>query len=139
MLIPWLSRYFYFYYPALIVLVCAATLFSLGTRLASLLGYQKFLGEDDFSADYIDEGKALMKRGQYRVYCTHTHTHTHTHTYMALNSQLCGLGSQLLRAINSLYFVCGLFVERRIREKSLREKGKMKSSEVSTQLDVVTS
>ena len=63
MLIPWLSRYFYFYYPALIVLVCAATLFSVGTRLASLLGYQKFLGEDDFSADFIDEGKALMKRG----------------------------------------------------------------------------
>ena len=63
MLIPWLSRYFYFYYPALIVLVCVATLFSIGTRLASLLGYQKFLGEDDFSADFIDEGKALMKRG----------------------------------------------------------------------------
>ena len=63
MLILWLSRSFYFYYPALIVLVCAATLFSVGTRLASLLGYQKFLGEDDFSADFIDEGKALMKRG----------------------------------------------------------------------------
>ena len=45
------------------MLVCAATLFSVGTRLASLLGYQKFLGEDDFSADFIDEGKALMKRG----------------------------------------------------------------------------
>ena len=45
------------------MLVCVATLFSIGTRLASLLGYQKFLGEDDFSADFIDEGKALMKRG----------------------------------------------------------------------------
>lgn len=50
-------------YPVLILLVCIATLFSLGSRLASLLGYQKFMGEDDFSADYIDEGKALMKRG----------------------------------------------------------------------------
>ena len=28
-----------------------------------MLGYEKFIGEDDFSADYIDEGKALMKRG----------------------------------------------------------------------------
>ena len=62
MLIPWLSRYFYFYYPALIVLVCAATLFSVGTRLASLLGYQKFLGEDDFSVDFIDEGKVFNEK-----------------------------------------------------------------------------
>ncbi len=38
-------------------------MFCLGSRLASLLGYQKFVGEDDFSADYIDEGKALIKRG----------------------------------------------------------------------------
>ena len=45
--------------------MCLATLLSLGTRLASLLGYEKFIGEDDFSADYIDEGKALMKRGVY--------------------------------------------------------------------------
>ena len=62
-LIPWLTGYFYIYYPIIIVLVCLATLLSLGTRLASLLGYEKFIGEDDFSADYIDEGKALMKRG----------------------------------------------------------------------------
>ena len=48
------------------MLVCLATLLSLGTRLASLLGYEKFIGEDDFSADFIDEGKALMKRGEYQ-------------------------------------------------------------------------
>ncbi len=48
----------------LIVLVCIATIFSVGSRLVSLLGYQKFIGEDDFSADYIDEGKTLMKRGE---------------------------------------------------------------------------
>ncbi len=62
-LIPWLTSYFYIYYPALIILVCIATALSLGSRLVSILGYQKFIGEDDFSADYIDEGKALMKRG----------------------------------------------------------------------------
>ena len=28
-----------------------------------MFGYQKFIGEDDFSADYIDEGKVLMRRG----------------------------------------------------------------------------
>lgn len=61
-LIPWLTSYFYIYYPALVILVCVATLFSVGSRLASLCGYQKFIGEDDFSADYIDEGRMLMKR-----------------------------------------------------------------------------
>ncbi|CAI8045620.1 G-protein coupled receptor-associated protein LMBRD2 [Geodia barretti] len=61
-LVPWLTSYFYIYYPALILLVCIATLLSCGTRLASVFGYQKFIGEDDFSADYIDEGKVLMKR-----------------------------------------------------------------------------
>lgn len=65
-LIPWLTSYFYIYYPALIILVCIATALSLGSRLVSILGYQKFIGEDDFSADYIDEGKALMKRGWLR-------------------------------------------------------------------------
>ena len=68
-LIPWLTGYFYIYYPIIIVLVCLATLLSLGTRLASLLGYEKFIGEDDFSADYIDEGKALMKRGVCACVC----------------------------------------------------------------------
>jgi hypothetical protein len=61
-LVPWLTSYFYIYYPALILLVCIATLLSCGTRLASIFGYQKFIGEDDFSADYIDEGKVLMRR-----------------------------------------------------------------------------
>jgi len=30
----------------------------------SLLGYENFLGEDEFSIDYIEEGKTLMKRGE---------------------------------------------------------------------------
>ena len=29
----------------------------------SFIGYQSFIGEDDFSIDFIEEGKALMKRG----------------------------------------------------------------------------
>ena len=53
----------------MILLVCVATLFSVGSRLASLFGYQKFIGEDDFSADYIDEGKVLMKRGGSVITC----------------------------------------------------------------------
>ena len=61
-LIPWLTNYFYIYYPIVILLVCIATIFSIGSRLASIFGYQKFIGEDEFSVDYIDEGKTLMKR-----------------------------------------------------------------------------
>jgi hypothetical protein len=61
-LIPWLTNYVYYLYPVLIVLICIATVFSIGSRISSLLGYQKFMGEDDFSADYIEEGKALIKR-----------------------------------------------------------------------------
>ena len=30
----------------------------------SLLGYENFLGEDEFSVDFIEEGKTLMKRGE---------------------------------------------------------------------------
>ena len=30
----------------------------------SLLGYENFLGEDEFSVDFIEEGKILMKRGE---------------------------------------------------------------------------
>jgi len=63
-LIPWLSRGFYIYYPILIFVLCIATFFKLGTRIMSLLGYESFLGEDEFSIDFIDEGKTLMKRGE---------------------------------------------------------------------------
>ena len=62
-----MTGYFYIYYPALILIVCIVTLFSLFSRLLSILGYQKFIGEDDFSADYIDEGKTLMKRGEQNI------------------------------------------------------------------------
>ena len=91
-LVPWLTSYFYIYYPALILLVCIATLLSCGTRLASVFGYQKFIGEDDFSADYIDEGKVLMKRGGRGVWVW-------------------------------FRFQFQFVVERRLRERSLREEG----------------
>ena len=47
-----------FAYPPLILV------HSSGNNFYSLQFYllQKFIGEDDFSADYIDEGKTLMKR-----------------------------------------------------------------------------
>jgi hypothetical protein len=60
--IPWITEGFYIYYPIIIFLVCIATFFKLGQRLMSCIGYQTFIGEDAFSIDFIDEGKALIKR-----------------------------------------------------------------------------
>ena len=62
-LIPWITKGFNIYHPIIIVLICLATFFKLGQRLMSLCGYETFIGEDAFSADHIDEGKALIKRG----------------------------------------------------------------------------
>ena len=33
----------------------------------SLLGYENFLGEDEFSVEFIEEGKTLMKRGRKNI------------------------------------------------------------------------
>ncbi|XP_066510599.1 G-protein coupled receptor-associated protein LMBRD2B-like [Hoplias malabaricus] len=53
---------FYIYYPMLIVLLCIATYFSLGTRCLNLLGFQQFMGESDMTSDLVDEGKELIRR-----------------------------------------------------------------------------
>ncbi|XP_034048190.1 G-protein coupled receptor-associated protein LMBRD2B [Thalassophryne amazonica] len=53
---------FYIYYPMLIVLLCIATYFSLGTRCLNLLGFQQFMGDSEMTSDLIDEGKELIRR-----------------------------------------------------------------------------
>lgn len=53
---------FYIYYPMLVVILCIATYFSLGTRCLNLLGFQQFMGDNDMTSDLIDEGKELIKR-----------------------------------------------------------------------------
>ncbi|KAJ8381071.1 hypothetical protein SKAU_G00018490 [Synaphobranchus kaupii] len=53
---------FYIYYPILIVLLCIATYFSLGTRCLNLLGFQQFVGDNEMTSDLIDEGKELIRR-----------------------------------------------------------------------------
>ncbi|XP_028658296.1 G-protein coupled receptor-associated protein LMBRD2B [Erpetoichthys calabaricus] len=53
---------FYIYYPMLIVILCIATYFSLGTRCLNLLGFQQFMGDNDMTSDLIDEGKELIRR-----------------------------------------------------------------------------
>ncbi|MBN3282151.1 LMBD2 protein, partial [Polyodon spathula] len=53
---------FYIYYPMLIIVLCIATYFSLGTRCLNLLGFQQFMGDNDMTSDLIDEGKELIRR-----------------------------------------------------------------------------
>ena len=50
------------YYPMIVLLVCICTFFSLGKRCLHLIGIEQFLSEDDFSADYVREGKEIVRR-----------------------------------------------------------------------------
>lgn len=46
----------------LVVILCIATYFSLGTRCLNLLGFQQFMGDNDMTSDLVDEGKELIRR-----------------------------------------------------------------------------
>ena len=52
------------YYPMCVLLVCLATYFSLGTRCLNCLGFQTFIIEDELSAEYMSEGKDIVRRGK---------------------------------------------------------------------------
>ncbi|XP_075040409.1 G-protein coupled receptor-associated protein LMBRD2 [Mixophyes fleayi] len=60
--LPLIADGFYIYYPMLVVILCIATYFSLGTRCLNLLGFQQFMGDNDMTSDLTDEGKELIRR-----------------------------------------------------------------------------
>ncbi|MEE6458025.1 hypothetical protein FKM82_000152 [Ascaphus truei] len=60
--LPLIADGFYIYYPMLVVILCIATYFSLGTRCLNLLGFQQFIGDNDMTSDLTDEGKELIRR-----------------------------------------------------------------------------
>ncbi|XP_041042353.1 G-protein coupled receptor-associated protein LMBRD2B isoform X2 [Carcharodon carcharias] len=60
--ISFIADGFYIYYPMLVVILCIATYFSLGTRCLNLLGFQQFMGDNEMTSDLVDEGKELIKR-----------------------------------------------------------------------------
>uniref|UniRef100_A0A673BZM7 LMBR1 domain containing 2 n=1 Tax=Sphaeramia orbicularis TaxID=375764 RepID=A0A673BZM7_9TELE len=60
--LSFIANGFYIYYPMLIVILCFATYFSLGTRCLNLLGFQQFMGDNEMTSDLIDEGKELIRR-----------------------------------------------------------------------------
>lgn len=51
------------YFPMAMLAFCLATYFSVGSRLLSLLGFQQFVGDDEMTADLVEEGRELIKRG----------------------------------------------------------------------------
>ncbi|XP_057688818.1 G-protein coupled receptor-associated protein LMBRD2B-like isoform X1 [Corythoichthys intestinalis] len=57
-----ISNGFYIYYPVLVLLLCFATLYNLGSRCLNLLGVHQYVADDELSADLVDEGKELIRR-----------------------------------------------------------------------------
>ncbi|XP_063051764.1 G-protein coupled receptor-associated protein LMBRD2a [Engraulis encrasicolus] len=60
--LPFIAKGFYIYYPMLILLLCIATYYSLGTRCLNMLGFQQFMGESHMTTDLVDEGRELIRR-----------------------------------------------------------------------------
>ncbi|XP_056140257.1 G-protein coupled receptor-associated protein LMBRD2B-like isoform X2 [Lampris incognitus] len=61
-LLSFISDGFYIYYPMLILLLCFATYFNLGSRCLNLLGFQQYITDDDLASDLVDEGRELIRR-----------------------------------------------------------------------------
>ncbi|XP_041644364.1 G-protein coupled receptor-associated protein LMBRD2B-like [Cheilinus undulatus] len=61
-LLSFISDGFYIYYPMLILLLCFATFYSLGSRCLNLLGFHQYITDDDLTSDLVDEGKELIRR-----------------------------------------------------------------------------
>ena len=59
-----ISQGFNIYFPMLICLLCLGTYFQLGSRCLHIFGVRQFFDDDDISAEYIEDGKNLMKRGE---------------------------------------------------------------------------
>ncbi|XP_062398927.1 G-protein coupled receptor-associated protein LMBRD2a [Sardina pilchardus] len=60
--LSFIAKGFYIYYPMLILLLCIATFYSLGTRCLNMLGFQQFMGESNMTTDLVDEGRELIRR-----------------------------------------------------------------------------
>jgi len=61
-LIPFIAGGFNVYFPILILLLCLTTYFSLGSRCLQFLGIHQFIGDDEMTQDFIDEGHVLLER-----------------------------------------------------------------------------
>jgi hypothetical protein len=62
--IPIVSVGFNFYFPMLIFFLSIGTYFRLGSRCLHACGFRQFFDDDDLSAEYVEDGKNLMRRGK---------------------------------------------------------------------------
>lgn len=53
---------FNIYFPMVMLAICAATWFSLGSRILNALGFQQFMANDEISSELVQEGRDLMVR-----------------------------------------------------------------------------
>lgn len=61
-LLSFISHGFYIYYPMLILLLCFATYYNLGSRCLNLLGFHQYITDDEITSDLVDEGKEIIRR-----------------------------------------------------------------------------
>uniref|UniRef100_A0A3B4APH3 Uncharacterized protein n=1 Tax=Periophthalmus magnuspinnatus TaxID=409849 RepID=A0A3B4APH3_9GOBI len=66
-LLSFISHGFYIYYPMLILLLCFATYYNLGSRCLNLLGFHQYITDDEITSDLVDEGKDLIRRGKLNI------------------------------------------------------------------------
>jgi len=64
--VPFLGNHFYLYFPLLIILVCAANLFNLSTRILQCLHIKRFQFDENFSDSAIEEGAQILERERAR-------------------------------------------------------------------------
>ena len=70
--IGFISDGFNIYFPIAIVLLCAFSLFNVGTRILNVIGIQQFMVNDEVTQELVDEGKELVRRGLHlAVYLLH--------------------------------------------------------------------
>ncbi|XP_062237824.1 G-protein coupled receptor-associated protein LMBRD2B-like isoform X2 [Platichthys flesus] len=61
-LLSFISDGFYIYYPMLVLLLCFASFYNLGSRCLNLLGFHQYITDNDLTSDLVDEGKELIRR-----------------------------------------------------------------------------
>lgn len=59
--LSFISDGFYIYYPMLVLLLCFATIYSLGSRCLNLLGFHQYITDDELTSDLVDEGRDLTR------------------------------------------------------------------------------
>ncbi|XP_063720091.1 G-protein coupled receptor-associated protein LMBRD2-like [Symsagittifera roscoffensis] len=66
-IVYFISDGFNIYFPLVLIVLCLATLFNLGSHVLSFIGFQQFMGDGELTSELIDEGQQLIKREHRRI------------------------------------------------------------------------